>query len=138
MNAERIRQEVFKLTGKGIELDDPFFVAVAMLSAVTDDMERKHTIVLTDLKRENAEFGIKAGGLLQALKSVENKKIDSKASAEELEKLIHRAYNQEREATRWLIRAHKKLDVFLPILIGSSVIGGLVGGAMVALVQRFI
>lgn len=136
MNTEKIRQEVFRRTGKAIDLDDPFFVAVTMLSAVTDDMEQKHANVLADLKNEIAAFhksGIKVDELIQALRAVENK-----ASVEELEKLIRRAYNNEVQATRWLTHANQKLDSFLPLLLGTAAISGVFIGATLALIQKFI
>lgn len=52
MDIEEIRLNVFQRTGKGIDPDDPFFVAIAILSAVTEDMERKHDLVLADIKVE--------------------------------------------------------------------------------------
>lgn len=140
MDTEKIRLEVFQRTGKGIDPDDPFFVAVAMLSAVTDNMEHKHASLLIDLRKENTawrEIGIEIKGLVNVIKDIKSKAIAGADSEVNLENLIRRAHNKELEATRWLTRAHEKLDGFLPMLICSSALSGLIGGVIVVLAQHY-
>lgn len=140
MDIEKIRTEVFQRTGKSIDPDDPFFVAVAMLSSVTEDMERKHTSLLSDLRKENSawrEMVPQIKGLIGALQEVKSKTAADEKLLDELRELIRRAYNQEREATRWLTRAHKTMDSLFWTLIGVSVAGGFIGGAIAAFSGRY-
>lgn len=139
MDSEKIRMEVFRRTGKSIDLDDPFFVAVEMLAATTDDMERRHVSMLTEMRKENAswrETGTKIGQLVNTFKNVGSKSAASENCLEDFESQMKILKSMEMQATRWLTRANKKLDSFVPILITVSSCGGFVGGLVVAFLKH--
>lgn len=54
-DVEEIRLEVFKQTGKSIDADDPFFVALAMLSVVAKGIEEKNDEALREMLRIREE-----------------------------------------------------------------------------------
>lgn len=60
MNIEEIRLEVFKQTGKSIDPDDPFFVALAMLSATATGIEKKNDAALGEIRQIRDEIAREA------------------------------------------------------------------------------
>ena len=51
MKIEEIRLDVFKLTGQSIDADDPFFIALAMLSATATGIEINNLAALAEMRR---------------------------------------------------------------------------------------
>ncbi|EUJ10559.1 hypothetical protein Meth11DRAFT_1384 [Methylophilaceae bacterium 11] len=60
MNIDEIRLEVFKQTGKSIDHDDPFFIALAMLSATATSIEIKNDAALAEMRLVRDEIARKA------------------------------------------------------------------------------
>lgn len=60
MNIEEIRLNVFKQTGKSIDQDDPFYIALAILSGVATDIENKNGAALNEMRLVRDEIARKA------------------------------------------------------------------------------
>lgn len=50
MNIDEIRLDVFKQTGKSIDHDDPFYIALAMLSVTAISIEKKNDAALAEMR----------------------------------------------------------------------------------------
>lgn len=60
MNIDEIRLDVFKQTGKSIDRDDPFYIALAMLSGVASDIEKKNDTALSEMRLVRDDIARKA------------------------------------------------------------------------------
>lgn len=133
--SQKIREEVFRRTGKSIDPDDPFIVAAEMLIVVTEDLEKKHTAVLRSLRDENSairEITPKIERLIEALS-----KLSKNVEAEErLEALIKNYYQKQTRLQEWIVIANSKLERFVPsnfVYLGV-VLAGFTSGLMSALI----
>lgn len=163
MDAAMIRDEVFRRTGKGIDLDDPFFVAVEMLVLLIEDSDKKRmeavsTSINTAINLINNEKMAMRSGNVKALTAAiaeiktavdqitgVQANISSSAAHAAREVLLGDAgpvkkldylVKQQRDALAWMNRAanfYERTFVLWPMVI-SATIGSLVGGAF----MRFV
>lgn len=132
---QRIREEVFRRTGKSIDPDDPFIVAAEMLIVVSEDLEKKHNAVLKSLRDENSairEITPKIERLIEALS-----KLSKNVEAEErLEALIKNYYQKQIRLQEWIVIANAKLKRFVPsnFVYMCVALAGFTGGLMSALI----
>jgi hypothetical protein len=140
MDSEEMRMEVFRRTGKSIDPDDPFFVAVEMLSLVTGNMEQRHASMLTELRKENVklgETGQKVGQLIGALNDAGRRVANDNPSDDDtFSKMLRNAAATRSDVITWLAAANKKLDSFLLMQFAASCVGGIVGGIVILMVQH--
>ena len=56
MDINEIQLEVFRQTGISIDSDDPFFVALAMLSEMTNVIDKKHDVILEKIQKASESY----------------------------------------------------------------------------------
>lgn len=56
MDINEIQLEVFRQTGISIDSDDPFFVALAMLSKMTNVIDKKHDVILEKIQKASESY----------------------------------------------------------------------------------
>jgi len=149
MDTAMIRDEVFRRTGKGIDLDDPFFVAIEMIVLLIEDADKKRmqavSTALGSARKDNEK--VLKSALEKVTEAVEqvvgvqkNISISAAHAAREvlmgeagpLKKLDYLVRRQV-EALSWMNRAanfYERTFVLWPMVI-SAVFGSLIGGTVV-------
>lgn len=149
MDAATIRDEVFRRTGKGIDLDDPFFVAIEMIVLLIEDADKKRMQAVSTALGSAHEANDKV--LKSALEKVkeaveqvvgvqENISISAAHAAREVLmgdagpiKKLDYLVRKQLEALSWMNRAanfYERTFVLWPMVL-SAVLGSLIGGAVV-------
>lgn len=160
---QQIREDVFRSTGKSIDPDDPFFVALEMLVLLIEDADKKrmeavstsiNTVINLINKEKMAMLYGNEKALTAAIAEVKaavdqiigvQTNISSSAAHAAREVLLGDAgpikkldylVKQQRDALAWMNRAanyYERTFVLWPMVI-SATLGSLVGGAF----MRFV
>jgi hypothetical protein len=104
---------------------------VSVNSETLQQAARKLNGARVDLQNQMAGIG----KLVAALNDAEKKNCDQFGD-ETFSKMLRNAAASRSDVISWLAAANKKLDSFLYLLIFGAIGGGIVGGAVVVMVQK--
>jgi hypothetical protein len=149
MDTATIRDEVFRRTGKGIDLDDPFFIAVEVLVLLIEDADKKRmqavsTAISSAREANQKELNIALEKVNEAVEQVTGaqKNISTSAAHAAREVLMGDAgpvkkldylVRKQIEALSWMNRAanfYERAFILWPMVL-SATLGALIGGAIV-------